>query len=94
MKGQKKKQPSQLGESLTDCVNGNGTAVKTMGIEGLELQAYGPHEDFGGIVDITSQNQVKGSNTDGRIRDVVDSDIFAFESRMHDVIFTEQWRIW
>ena len=60
----------------------------TMDHEALESQANGHHEVFERIVDSASQNQVIGSNTDNRIRNSVNSAVFAVENRIRDANLT------
>ena len=87
-KGQNEWQFSRLDETLIDFVIGNGTTVNAMGNEALESETNGRHEDFERIVESASQNQVIGSNTDDRIRNEVDSAVFAVENCTHNPIFT------
>ena len=87
-KSQNKKQLSQLDETLNDFVISSGTTVDTMRNEGLELQANGHDEDFGGIVNDVTQNQVIESNVDNRIRDVDNHVVIALENCMHEAILT------
>ena len=87
-KSQNKKQFIRLDDTLIDFVFGKGTTVNTMAKEALESQATGHHEDFERFVDNASQKQVIGSNTDGKIRNVVDSAVIVVENLMHDPILT------
>ena len=59
-----------------------------MGYETLESQAQDHRECFERIIDSASQNQVRGSNTDDRIRNAVDSAVIVVENCMHDAILT------
>ena len=85
---QRKRQFNQLDEILNEFVIGNGTTMKTMRIEGLQLQANVHHEVFGGIVDSASQNQVIGSNTDNRIRNEFGSAVIGVKNCTHGAILT------
>ena len=62
--------------------------MNTLANETLEPQANDRCEDFERVVDSASQNQLIGSNTDDRIRDVVDTAVIAVENFMHDAILT------
>ena len=87
-KSQNNRQLSQFDETSNDFVINNGTAVITMQNEGVELQANGRREDFGGIVDSASQNQFTGGITDDRIRNAVDGAVIVVENSLHDAILT------
>ena len=52
--------------------------------ESLERPAKGRYRDFRRMVDILSQYQFMGNNTDDRIRDAVDSAVIAVKKCMHD----------
>ena len=77
-----------MDETLNDFVIGIGTTVNTMGNEGLDFQANGRLEDYGGFVESAIQNRVKGSNTIDRIRNAVDSAVIVDEIRKRDAILT------
>ena len=83
-----KKRPNQLDGTLKNFVIDNGITAITFGNETFEPQANGCHEDLEKIVDNTCQNQVIRNNTDDRVRDMVDSAVFAVESCMRDAILT------
>ena len=87
-KGQNKKQFSRLDDTSKDFVIVIGTNVNTIGNETLESQVKGHHEFLEDIVDNTSQNQVKASNTDERTRNVVYIAVLAVENFMHDAVLT------
>ena len=77
---------SRLDETLNDFVFSNATTKNTRRNEALESKVKGHHEAFEWIVDIASQHQVIGSNTDGRIRNAVDKAVIVVENRMYDAI--------
>ena len=87
-KSQNKKQLNRLDDILYDFVIGNGITANTIGNEAAESQFNGLCQDFEGIVDSASQNQVIESNTDDRIRNSVNSAVIVVENRMHDAILT------
>ena len=59
--------------------------MDTLANETLEPQNNGRQEDFERFVDGACQRQVIGSETDNKIRDVVDRAFIDVETRMHDM---------
>ena len=84
-KRRKEKHFDELDYTVNDFFIGNGITVDTLANETLEPQNNGRQEDFERFVDDACQRQVIGSETDNKIRDVVDRAFIDVETRMHDM---------
>ena len=85
---QKKKQFTQLNETLIDVTNGNGTNVNVIENETLEQQTKGQHIGFEKFHDSASQNQVVEIIFDNKDRRVLNNAISTVENRMEDAFST------
>ena len=83
-RNQRKRQSSQLYETLNDFIIGNGTKVIAMENETLEQQRNGSHIDFEVFDNSSSQTQVVENNIVNIIRGAVDKAVLTVKNRMRD----------